>query len=255
METFKPSVFTPFLRRFTDERARDLGELQALYREVHDMHLRSKYSNADAVVFAGVPIYTEYADHLPTALTEVFALTLNDLSKMETAIFGFPEIKWNVSQLSLKEQVDLERFLTTKRHFLTNQARVMFLFLTALNDIFGTAFRDLPEFSTPSPFTIPFIFVVPEPKKVLDRIYGVIWNRSLMDNGLFVDVSTTMHLNMCEMSGIDDPQNPKRAYKLPSDCDAPLDEVVNAYFKNTPFEYLFMAPVPLKLTHEDRFSH
>src|ERR1700730_14615861 len=44
-----PSPFTPFLRRFTDERARDLSETIALYNEVRAAHLASAWAKEDAV--------------------------------------------------------------------------------------------------------------------------------------------------------------------------------------------------------------
>ena len=37
----RPSVYTPFLRRFTDEAARDLAETAALYNEVRRAHQAS----------------------------------------------------------------------------------------------------------------------------------------------------------------------------------------------------------------------
>jgi hypothetical protein len=44
-----PSPFTPFLRRFTDERARDLSETIALYNEVRTAYSASPWSQEDAI--------------------------------------------------------------------------------------------------------------------------------------------------------------------------------------------------------------
>ena len=44
-----PSPFTPFLRRFTDERARDLSETIALYNEVRAGHLGSLWADHQAI--------------------------------------------------------------------------------------------------------------------------------------------------------------------------------------------------------------
>src|SRR4051794_12291965 len=44
-----PSVHTPFLRRFTDEAARDLRETVALYRQVRDVHTQSAWAQSDVV--------------------------------------------------------------------------------------------------------------------------------------------------------------------------------------------------------------
>ncbi len=76
-----------------------------------------------------------------------------------------------------------------------------------------------------------------------------------MEAGLFVELFRTMYLNLCTESGIIDPYEPKKPFKRPSQSDAPLDEIVKTYFKGTPFLDFFLAPIPLKFTHEERYSH
>lgn len=253
---FSPSVFTPFFRRFTDERARDLQSLRALYAEVRRMHNASKYKDEDQLYETGRPIFRDLRDGLPDALARPFSDVLAGILNWEATIFDFPEIRWDVAQLSLKEQVDLERFLTAKRHFLINQDRVADLLQGGLLRLFRAAFEDLPEIAETSPFTIPFICTHPQPKRLLDAFYGIVWTQSYIDNGVFIELGRTMHANICAVSKITDPLNPKnRPYLVPSQNDAPLQELVEAYFKNTPLYDLLMAPVPLKLTYEDRFSH
>src|SRR5665213_3889689 len=119
-----------------------------------------------------------------------------------------------MAQLSLKEQVDLERFLTAKRHFLTNEARVIEFLNGGLYNIFEAVIRNLPQLCGPSPFTIPLIYTLPEPKKLLDRFFAIIWSQGYIDNGLFVEVGKTMHRNICTVSKITDVMNPKnKPYK------------------------------------------
>ena len=84
--------------------------------------------------------------------------------------------------------------------------------------------------------------------------------KGYVDNGLFVDVTQTMHANRCAASNITDPQNPKRPYKLrfAKTMAATSDECVREVFqKYLPFhDFLQCPPVPLEtLTYEDRFSH
>jgi hypothetical protein len=43
-----PSPFTPFLRRFTDERARGLSDTIALYNEVRRAYRASAWAHAEA---------------------------------------------------------------------------------------------------------------------------------------------------------------------------------------------------------------
>ena len=56
---------------------------------------------------------------------------------MESTIVSFPEIDWSRARLSMKEQVDLGRFLRAKQHFLGNQDRVFELLIRALANVFG----------------------------------------------------------------------------------------------------------------------
>jgi len=254
-DDFLPSTFTPFSRRFTDERARSLSELRALYDEVRSMHYASRYAEEDAVVSVCTPIALDLQDRLPETLRGPFVHAVVDITHLETTIFEFPEIKWDVAQLSLKQQVDLERFLTAKRYFLTNHDRVIDFLQGGLYRTFDALTADLPQFSEQSPFTIPLINVLPEPKKLLDRLFGILWNQNYIDDGVFVEVTKVMCANICVVSGIEDPNNTKRPFKLPSKYDEPLAETVEAYFKNTPLYDFLLAPVPLKFTYEDRFSH
>jgi hypothetical protein len=209
MDNFTPSTFTPFLRRFTDERLRDTRELTALYDEVRTMHQRSRYSASDATVQTTLPIYAELIDRLPEPLGGPFAGTLGALTRMERTIFEFPEVKWGVSQFSLKEQIDLQRFLTAKRHFLTNQERVIDLLLGGLRRIFNDTFYELPELAGPSPFTTPFINAHPYPRECMSRLFGIVWDEAYIDNGLFVELGRVMHVNICAVSKITDLSNPK----------------------------------------------
>src|ERR1700693_1902418 len=139
------SVFTPFFRRFTDERARDLDALRALYREVNAMHLACRFANQNSYIQETKGIYADFIDRIPEPLATDFCGALAALTRMEKTIFEFPEIKWDVEQLSLKEQVELERFLTSKRHFLTHQDKVTDLLREGLKAMFDTIFHELPE--------------------------------------------------------------------------------------------------------------
>jgi hypothetical protein len=256
MQPDGPSAFTPFIRRFTDERLRDARELSALYAEVRAMAQRSTYAEADAAIHSSLPVYAQFIDGLAEPLITPFSGALASLTRMERTIFEFPEIEWSVSQLSLKEQVDLQRFLIAKRHFLTNQERVIDLLQGGLYRLFEAILDEPPALAGPSPFTIPFIKTRPHPRKLMDKLYGVVWDQAYVDNGLFVELGRAMHLNICAVSKIPDPQNPKsRTYLIPSQNDAPLEELVEAYFKDTPFYGLLLAPVPLKFSYQERFSH
>jgi hypothetical protein len=248
------SAFTPFLRRFTDERARDLQDTQQLYERVRALHQMSRYSDE----FADVALTREVYDSCPSfsdALRPIVKEAIYQLIVREAPILRCPEINFANAHLSLKEMVDLRHFLRAKEYFHAHEHKVMPLLKEGLTLIFGTLAEMLPETFDPSPFTIPLVFALPEPKKFIGDLIGELWQQKYVDAGLFVEVARPMYLNLCNASGIVDPNEPKKAFKLPSQNDAPLHEIVETYLKGTPFHAFFLAGIPLKFTDEVRFSH
>lgn len=249
------SAFTPFLRRFTDEKARDLSDTRELYRQVEAQHRASHFADPEARTKVGGVIYSDFNEIIPEPLVPIFCQTLDRILSLETAIFDLPSQNFDIAHLSLKEQVDLRRFLRSKQHFLAHEDRVLDLLLQGASRILGAVARGLPVPAQASPFTIPLAYALPDAKALIDGIYAVLWEQPFVDNGIFVEISRRLYLNLCEISGIVDPHDPKKPFKYASKNDAPLDEVVKQYLGGTPFLDLFAAPVPLRFSHEDRFSH
>ncbi|HLK57620.1 MAG TPA: hypothetical protein VKU00_13730 [Chthonomonadaceae bacterium] len=247
------SVFTPFFRRFTDERARDVDDTRALLTKMRAQHQASAYAADGALAEVTARIYSEM-DYLQPPVDEAFWVAIYQMLAMETAIFDCPS-DVTVSHLSLKEQVDLRRFLRAKEHFLANEEKVIALLKECLILIFGTTAAELPQTVDPSPFTIPLIYTLPEPRKLIDQLYGTLWESKYVDFGLFVEVSRQMYLNLCTVSEIVDPYEPKRPFKHASKSEAPLHELVDRYLAKTPFHDFFLTTVPLRFTYEERFSH
>ena len=79
------SVFTPFIRRFTDERARDLEGLRALYHEVRKMHFASPYAAEDAPIQVSKGVYADFVDRV--RLTEEAYKRLRELNRNRVNIF------------------------------------------------------------------------------------------------------------------------------------------------------------------------
>lgn len=247
------SVFTPFLRRFTDERARDLADTEALFWQVGALHRDSPFADEDAVANVCGPLFYQHGYNEVPA-DNAFWVAIYVLLAMETAIFDWPE-DTKITDLSIKEQVDLRRFLRSKQHFLANQERVCKLLVEGINDIFRPIASALPKTESPSPFTIPLLYSLPAPREIFGDIYNVLWRQPYVDNGVFVEVSRQLYLNLCAASGIADPHEPKKPFKMPQESDAPLDQVVKTYFHDTLFADFLMTPLPLQLTTEQRFSH
>ena len=82
-------------------------------------------------------------EYLP--LGEALDRCQSALIAQEGTIVSFPDIDWSRAKLSMKEQVDLRRFLRAKEHFLANQDRVFELWVTALCNVFGGIIADLPS--------------------------------------------------------------------------------------------------------------
>jgi hypothetical protein len=246
----RPSAFTPFFRRFTDEKARDLEDTRELHNRVERMQAASAVQ--DPVAFGG-DIYAEFRGLVSEPLAVPVCHAIDDLLRLETPIWNMPEPKFE--HLSLQEAVDLRRFLRAKEYFHSHEEEITTRLKDGMARIFGTLVSELPETFAPSPFEIPLVYALPDPKGWMDRVCGELWQQQYVDAGLFVEVSRRIYLNLCRVSGIADPHDPKKPLKLPSEQEGSLEEIATATFRGTPFHYLFLAPIPLKFTDEDRFSH
>lgn len=247
MDGNKPTTYVPFSRWFTNERQRELDEVRGLYEWVKAA--QNAFTETRITVSMRV---AEYFDDLSYDIQHPFLLALHDLVSAESYIWELPAPTFE--RMSLKEFVEYRNLLHAKQYFFVNQEAVLQQLHEGLvRLLYGTA-RDLPETGTPSPFTIPLIYTLDEPRLAVERIFGTIANGPYEDVGLFKDVSAQLHRNLCHASGKETPES-KKPYKLPSESTLPLDALVDTYLAHTPFLSLFKTPVPLKLTHEDRFNH
>jgi hypothetical protein len=256
------SPFTPFLRRFTDERARDLSETIELYNEVRAAHRASHWSREDAIERANgfvaewigkvvrVPDSLVIAQALDRCQTEVLAL--------ETTIFSSPEIDWDIATLSLKEQVDLRRFLRAQQHFLGNDERISDQLATALGNVFGGIISELPTLpdgaDNPT-FTVPLISLVKDPGSMVDRIIGTVCTGELADAGLFTTLQQRFYENTCAASGVMPGEDHRKPLITANESELPPIELVKTYLKGTPFSDLFLTTVPFVLPLPARFEH
>jgi hypothetical protein len=254
MDEFKPSAFTPFLRRFTDERATDLRDTKMLYNEVLALHRASAYSQEDAIHTIGGELYRSYAEWLPEDVLSACSYLLARITRAEAIIFRFPEIEWDIVHLTLKEQVDLRRFLRSKQYFHTHEERVVALFQEGTRRLFEVLTYGVPQTLGPSPFTVPIVNTLNEPRLLIDRLYEILCDQKYIDHGLFVELRERCYANLCRASNAV-PHTDHKGLKHAMDRDDPISELVNTYLAGTPFPDYLMCPIPLKLTHEDRYSH
>jgi hypothetical protein len=257
----RPSVFTPFLRRFTDEPAREISETIALYREVRRAHHASPWAEPDIVErvsqrCAGVVVEAiEVPGYVP--LREAFDRCLKALVALETTIISFPEIDWSRARLSMKEQVDLRRFLRAKQHFLANQDRVWDLLSSALCYVIGGIIEELPpiaEDNDPT-LTVPLVSILRKPGETIDKIIGTLTTEPLVNAGLFTALDGRFYENQCRVSGVQPYAESKRPLVFADEAELSPEDLVESYLGGTPFADLFKTPVPFVLPQQTRYEH
>jgi hypothetical protein len=258
-----PSVFTPFLRRFTDERARDLSETIALYNEVRKAHFASMWAGSDIIP----RVNTFIADHVREAVNVPPSLTLcealdkcqQEILALETTIFSFPEIQFRSAVLSLKEHVDLRRFLRAKQHFLANDERLGNLLVEILGAVCSGIISKLPELqevADTSPLSVPLICLMRRPGDLVDAIIGTFCTEELAEAGLFTTLQERLYTNVCLASGVSPgEEKPRRQLITANHSELPPIELVKTYLKGTPFVEFFLCPVPFTIPEKARFEH
>ena len=180
-----PSPFIPFLRRFTDERARDLSETITLYNEVRTTHLASIWSKGTIIDHVN-SVVAENASNivdLPNAplLLQALDKCLTAVLQSETTLFKTAQVDWDVAVLSIKEQVDLRRFLRAQQHFLANDERVSDRLIDTLTQTAVEIIGCFPEVKSnqPTDLTVPLISLVANPNQTIDKIIRV-WTHNLI---------------------------------------------------------------------------
>jgi hypothetical protein len=251
-----PSPYTPFLRRFTDERANDLAETKRLYRRVTTAHRRSVWSRPDAIerisnfVVERVLEVVDLPDYEP--LGQAFDTLQRELLALERTIFSTPNADLSAA-LTLKEQVDLNRFLRAQEYFLEHDDKISQQLTTAIGNVSAGLLQALPPLAE-STFTVPLITVLPDPNRVVESIIGTVCAPDLADLGLFTAVADQIYVNMCQYSGVPLDGSSKKPLILANDADLSPQGLVNAYLANTPFQKLLLTNVPFALPEEQRFS-
>jgi hypothetical protein len=250
VEDFRNSTFIPFFRRFKNERQRELEEAYQLYYSVK----ASQDAFTEDMRSFAQPIYDDYIGYLPEEIGEPLTRALYDILIMEYHIWNLPPPDFE--KFSLQEFVEYRNFLYRKQYFFANKTEILrLLYESLVRTLYGVV-RELPEVRAPSPFTIPLVYALPNPQLSVEQTYGTVVSRDYQDAGILMNVATRLHANLCTASGRD-PNDPdsKKPYKLPTKSDLPLRELVDTYLADTPYHPVFMAPVALKLSHEDRFNH
>jgi hypothetical protein len=254
----RPAVYTPFLRRFTDEKARDLSETIQLYNQVRAGHYASRWSSPDIreKVFIEIAELMEDSVGLPdnTELNRALGRCVLEVIDQETTVFTFPEIEWPVANLSMKEQLDLRRFLRAKEHFLANEERVWETLKRSIATVTVGLIKALPPLALDAALSVPLFSMMRDARNTVDKIIGTINTEEHQTLGLFTKLQQTFYENVCEASGIPPDADSKKRLVTADKSDLPPAELVETYLQNTPFFNLFQTPVPFAVPDHIRFS-
>lgn len=261
-EPARESVYTPFLRRFTDERARDLADTKELYERVRAQHLASLWSDKLAIPKVNTIIAETIADAVELPHSQVVLQALDRCQEavlaLEKPIFSCAEVDWESDLLTLQEQVDLRRFLRAQEYFLNDDDRIS----QELADTLATAFAgiigmlpDLPETGENPAFTVPLISLIDEPNMQTERIVGTFCSQKLADIGLFTELQDRFWENTCIATGVPPDEEPRKPLITAVDSKLPPRELIEAYLKHTPFLDLLLTPIPYAIPETVRFEH
>ncbi len=243
----RPSVYTPFTRRFTNERDRELRETRDFYAA-----LVARHEAMDETCASFCACFYESIREYPESVREIAAYAIWDIVSVERQIWELPPP--TVERMTMQEFVEYRNLLYAKEHFFANKAQLLEALFRGIGRIVEGVAAELPQSDASSPFTIPLINALPEPRLTIQKVFTTLGEYE--GTGLFTALADRLVRNLYAASGRD-PHDPHSRKPLiaPGDSTLPLNELVDAYLGGTPFHALLMAPVPLRLSHEDRFSH
>ena len=249
MEPFKPSAYVPFLRRFTNERQRELDEAEQLYWWVEGRQ-RAFNENATTIGRRVAPCFRNVSEDLFTEL----AWVMHDLIAAEAFMQTLPTPSFD--RMNMKEFVGYRSLLEAKQYFFVNQTEILELFTEGLIRLFGGLAEQLPLIEDPSPFTIPLAFTLQNPGLTADQIFGTLWDEPYRKRWLFRHFGDLLYRNRCMVSGNEALRRAQATLaRRRRQHHADRRGWSARYLANSPFEELLQKPVPLKLTYEDRFNH
>jgi hypothetical protein len=241
-----------FGRLFADGRANDRDETLRLYGLCREQQAR-----LDMRIEVMVGMVDDHIRHLPDDLYQKLQYLGWELIKGERHIWELPPPE--LDRMTLSEQVGYRAFLRQKENFFHNKDQVLQLLYEAVTRIIMGLADALPLTEDPSPFSVPMICAVAEPQANLQRILNTLNEEKYFERGLFLGLKRTLAENMCRVSRIDLAEViEKRKWHVlesPDDSKLPLTELNDAYMRDTPFHAFFRHSVPLKLNHQERFSH
>jgi len=242
----RPSTYTPLFRRFGSEKDRELREVRDLYTWVAAQDAAFLPVQMDRLREAARPV-----TRVPQALTHAFARAVGTLAGDVAGLDETPPPEF--SRMSMQEFVEYRNLLYAKQHFYQNKQALLGHLREAFDRLCGGLAEMLPESDSTSPFTVPMVCCLPEPGEVILSLTN--WLAEYSKIGLFKITARRVYYNLCQASGREMDAESRKPWRYPNESNLPPIELVDVYLKGTPLYDLLMAPVPLRLTHQDRFNH
>jgi hypothetical protein len=197
--TNRESPYTPFLRRFTDERARDAAETNALYTRVVSAFRGSVWAQPGVInqINMNLAQQVEKIIEAPhsTELCQALDKYQHDILKLETTIFFEPRVDFS-RPLSLVEETDLKRHLRAQEYFLAHQDQIAKLLAITIGNLTVNIIKSIPSISQSS-FTITLVAMIADAGELIDYIIAAFCERELLEAGLFTAIRDRLYKNSC----------------------------------------------------------
>ena len=252
----RPSAYTPFLRRFTDERGRELADSRKLFKEVSAQFADSGWADKSAVRLLYADLIGQVKEHggIPESLDEAFNKLHISLIADENVFFPVEEVDW--AALSLDEQVEFRELLRAQQYFLRHETACTELFAHKAAALTTGIAQDLMLTEDPNPlFQLPLYSLLRNTNETIEAIIGTLGDDDLAKHGLLFDVRRQLYLNLAHASGIVPDTEQKKPFLYPMKNNLAPREAVETYLRYTPFYNLLMMEAPFTIPERSFFEH
>jgi hypothetical protein len=175
------------------------------------------------------------------------------------------EADWEVIETSVDAAIEFREMLARRRRWIADYPKMYGAFSEALIDLIVRVFRQLPEScfdvwdNASDTFETPLIDLLDDPAEVIDTLFMLPWDDTLVRLGLFRDLRNLSSSNLLIASGFlptDDID--KRVPKLirPTQQKGKTGaELADLYLRGSPLKAILEMPVPFHIPEEVRFEH
>jgi len=250
-------VWTPFWRRFVDQRATDLRDTISLQHEVTSAWKANFWSNPEALETVTTFIFKKLNAFrpIPTILQPSIREAIKEILQEETHIFSSADIDLQTTDLSLKEQVGLRRFLRAQQYFLAHEDKHIDLLVEIILSTFAFLIDALPKLpaTTTSIINVPLYELLSPQGETVERMTSVLMSPDIEDTNLFSKLRETLVLNGCRASGVLPQEIENKKLTPASESDLPPQELFATYLAGTPFLNILTQSAPFHIERE-RFN-